>query len=103
MVHEEPGGEPPPVTGLPAPRLLDLRDGGHGRPRQRDEGAALIGEAGAGAVAVEQADAEMPLELGDLGRDRRLAEAQPRGGATEAEVLRDREEGVQMVKLHEAP
>ena len=61
---------------------------------------ARVGERDAALRAVEQAHAELVLELADLLAHGRLRHVQPLGSAAEVELLRDRYEVPQMAKFH---
>ena len=63
-----------------------------------DDGLALVGER-AGA-AVDEDDAQLPLEAGHVGRDVRLHRVQGPGGGREPAVLGDRHEGRQLPQVH---
>ena len=57
----------------------------------------------AAGAAVEQHDPQGPLELVDLGGQRRLAHEQPGGGPTEVQLLRERHESPHVLDPHRAP
>jgi hypothetical protein len=50
--------------------------------------------------AIEERDAELPLELAHARRYRGLHDVKPVGGAREAALLGDRHEGLQLAELH---
>jgi hypothetical protein len=50
--------------------------------------------------AIEQPRAKIPLELAHTGRDGRLDDMQPLGGAREAALFGDREERCDLSQLH---
>ena len=63
-----------------------------------DDGLALVGEPAGGAV--DQGDAELPLEPGDVGGDVRLHGVQGPGRGREAAVLGDGDEGGELAEVH---
>ena len=64
---------------------------------------ALLGQHEAARVAMEQRGAEILLERADLPADRRLAQAQPLGGAREAAGLRHGVEDPDPIPVHHHP
>ena len=56
-------------------------------PRQRDQGFPFAGRARALAGAFQQLDAKLRFQRLDLRRQRRLRDAEPRGGAAEMPFL----------------
>nr|WP_038679960.1 hypothetical protein [Pimelobacter simplex] len=65
--------------------------------QQRD---AVRGQRGQPGAALEQPDAELALQLGDLRRDAGLAHVQRLGGAGERAPAVDLEDVAQLVQLH---
>ena len=65
-----------------------------------EEGGAGHGEGDAAVGAVEQADAQLRLELADLLADGGLRHVEALGGAAEVQLLRDRDEVPQVSQLH---
>ncbi len=66
-----------------------------------DERGAGRGEGDAG-VAVEQADVEVGLELGELLAQRGLGDGEAQGGAAEVQLLGEREDRAEVAELHES-
>ncbi len=61
---------------------------------------ALLGQDGAAAVAIEQCDAELLLELADVTAERRLCDAHRDGGAAEAPEVGNLQEISQLTEFH---
>jgi hypothetical protein len=74
-----------------------LQDG----PRVPEQHPARLGERDAPPGPREQLHPELALELADLLAERRLRDAEPRGGAAEVQLLRDRHEVPQVPELHD--
>ena len=72
---------------LPALRQLRvsarLIEGGDRQTGVLEEALTGVSEFGAARISLEKADAELPLQRGDLPCERRLADVQALGGATE--------------------
>ena len=65
--------------------------------------AARAADPGAGAVPVEQGDAELPLELADALAERRLGDVQVLAGPAQRAVLHDGREVLQLLHTHVHP
>ena len=61
---------------------------------------AGVGDAGGPAAAVDQRDAQLPLERGDVGADPRLRPVHLLAGRSEAPTVQHREERPQPVEFH---
>ena len=78
-----------------------------GRPDRGEDVAGTLGEdltgggdAGGAAAAVDQGDAQLPLERRDVRADPRLRPVDLLGGRREAPAVQHREEGPQPVEFH---
>ena len=90
--------------------LVEATGGADRRARRSDRGEDLagvacqdlagVGDAGGPAAAVDQRDAQLPLECGDVGADPRLRPVHLFAGCGEAPAVQDREERPQPVELH---
>ncbi len=78
---------------------LGLGDGGEDAAGVIDEGGADRGEGDAG-VAIEQANVEVGLELGELLAQRGLGDGEAQGGAAEVQLLGEREDRAEVAELH---
>ena len=65
-----------------------------------DQGLARRGEPYRAGVAIEQARAQLPLQLFDRPAQRWLGDVQPLGGAAEMQLLGHRQEGPDLVDIH---
>ncbi|GAA1112033.1 hypothetical protein GCM10009630_06380 [Kribbella jejuensis] len=96
-----------PCTGSEAEGPARPGGGGSGgfngcedRSGGREEALARFGEADGAGGAVEELDAELAFEPGDLLTHAGLADAELLGGAAEVQYLRDRDEVLDLPKLH---
>ena len=69
-------------------------------PRPLDDPLARVGQQHLPRVAFDQLDAELLLQLLDLGRQRRLAHEAGLGGLAEVAVLGHRDEILQVAQVH---
>ena len=67
-------------------------------PGPLDDERALVGEPA--ALAVDERDAELALEAGDVAGDVRLHGVQGAGGGGERAVVGDRDEGGELAEIH---
>ena len=86
-------------VGERAGRGLGLRDGGEDAAGVVDEGGADRGE-GDARLALEQADVEVGLELGELLAQRGLGDREAQRGAAEVQLLGEGEDRAQVAELH---
>jgi hypothetical protein len=80
---------------------FEVAEGGRHGTGGVEQGHALAGHLGAGAMPDEERDAELIFELSDLAGERRLRDVQAMGGAGEVPLFRDGDEGPKMPKVHE--
>ena len=80
-----------------APRAFGVCDGRLGLRQERLAGG---GESDASGETLQQRAAELPLEALDLLRERRLGDEQSFGGARERAFVGDREQVLQLSKVH---
>jgi hypothetical protein len=72
-------------------------------PRRGDQLAARRAEDDTPADPVEQWDPELPLEVGDRLRQRRLGDVQVLGRPAEAVVIHDGQEVLELPRVHTGP
>lgn len=98
---DEPDPQPPGLPARGAARV-DRREAhlGERAARPGEEGIARGGGENAARGAVEQPLADLAFECGDLGRERRLGDAERRRGAAEMLVLGERQSVAKMTGFH---